>query len=155
MTDQNFPDVIPLRTRKFSCFFETGTGFLRRVKSSGAEVIRTIYGAVRDKNWDTVKPHLEIERMEHGDDSFCLEFTAHHKDQSISFLWKGTILGRGGLLEFRFDGRAQTSFLRNRIGLCTLHPIVECAGRACRIEHSDGTWEEGEFPFFHLSPSTV
>ena len=64
MTNQTYPEQIPLRTRKFSCFFEPSTGFLRRVKSSGVEVIRAIYGAVRDKNWDTVEPRLKIERVE-------------------------------------------------------------------------------------------
>ena len=80
MTNQTFPKVIPLRTRKFSCFFEPDTGFLRRIKSSGVEVIRTIYGAVRDKNWDTIEPRLKIERLESDDDSFCLEFSAQHAD---------------------------------------------------------------------------
>ena len=151
MTNQTYPEQIPLRTRKFSCFFEPSTGFLRRVKTSGVEVIRSIYGAVRDKNWDTIEPRLKIERVEQGDDSFCLEFAAHHEDEPIRFSWKGVIEGRGGVLEFRFDGRAQNSFLRNRIGLCTLHPIVECAGKACQVQHSDGSWEEGAFPLF-ISP---
>ena len=151
MTNQTFPKVIPLRTRKFSCFFEPDTGFLRRIKSSGVEVIRTIYGAVRDKNWDTIEPRLKIERVESDDDSFCLELSAQHGDEPVCFSWKGTILGQGGSLEFRFDGRAENAFLRNRIGLCTLHPIAECAGKACRVRHSDGVWEEGEFPLF-ISP---
>jgi D-apionolactonase len=151
MTNQTYPEQIPLQTRKFSCFFEPSTGFLRRIKSSGVEVIRTIYGAVRDKNWDTVEPRLKIERVQSDDDSFCLEFSAQHEDEPVHFSWKGTIQGQGGRLEFRFDGRAENAFLRNRIGLCTLHPIAECAGKACRVQHSDGVWEEGEFPFF-ISP---
>jgi hypothetical protein len=151
MTNQKFPEVIPLQTRTFSCFFETSTGFLRRVKSSGVEVIRAIYGAVRDKNWDTIEPRLKVERVEEDDDSFCLEFAAHHEAEPIAFSWKGTIEGRGGTLEFRFDGRAGNAFLRNRIGLCTLHPIAECAGQACRVQHSDGAWEDGRFPQF-ISP---
>jgi D-apionolactonase len=151
MTNQTFPKVIPLRTRKFSCLFEPDTGFLRRVNSSGVEVIRSIYGAIRDQNWDTVEPRLKIERVESNDDFFCLEFSAQHEDELVCFSWKGTVQGQGGSLEFRFDGRAENAFLRNRIGLCTLHPIAECAGKACRVLHSDGLWEEGEFPFF-ISP---
>ena len=89
--------------------------------------------------------------MESDDDSFCLEFSAQHEDEPVCFSWKGTIQGQGGSLEFRFDGRAENAFLRNRIGLCTLHPIAECAGKACRVLHSDGVWEEGEFPLF-ISP---
>ena len=151
MPDERPSEIIPLQTRKFSCFFQTSTGFLRRVKSSGVEVIRAIYGTVRDKNWDTVEPRLEIERVEQGHDSFTLHFTAHHEEDPISFSWKGTIEGKGGVLEFTFEGRAKTSFLRNRIGICVLHPIVECAGKPCRVRHSDGAWKEHSFPRF-ISP---
>jgi D-apionolactonase len=151
MPDEPPSEIIPLQTRKFSCFFQTSTGFLRRVKSSGVEVIRAIYGTVRDKNWDTVEPRLEVERVEQGHDSFTLHFTAHHEEDPISFSWKGTIEGRGGVVEFLFDGRAKTSFLRNRIGICVLHPIVECAGKPCRVRHSDGVWKEQSFPRF-VSP---
>ena len=79
-------------------------------------MIRTIYGAVRDQNWNTIEGRLTIDRLERSDDFFRLEFTADHEGAPISFLWKGTIEGRGGVLEFRFDGRARSSFLRNRIG---------------------------------------
>ena len=130
MPDEPPSEIIPLQTRKFSCFFQTSTGFLRRVKSSGVEVIRAIYGTVRDKNWDTVEPRLEIERVEQGHDSFLLQFTAHHEDDPISFSWKGTIRRARRRVGVSFDGLAKNSFLRNRIGLCVLHPIVECAGKA-------------------------
>ena len=151
MPDESISEIIPLQTRKFSCFFQSSTGFLRRVRSSGVEVIRAIYATVRDKNWDTIEPRLEIERIEQGHDSFSLHFTAHHENEPISFSWKGTIEGRGGVLEFTFDGRAKKSFLRNRIGICVLHPIIECAGKPCRVRHSDGAWKEQSFPRF-ISP---
>ena len=151
MPDEPTPEIIPLQTRKFSCFFQTSTGFLRRVRSSGAEVIRAIYGTVRDQNWDTVEPRLEIERIEQGQDSFSLYFSAHHESEAISFSWKGTVEGRGGVLEFTFDGSATKAFLRNRIGICVLHPIIECAGKPCRVRHSDGAWKEQSFPRF-ISP---
>jgi hypothetical protein len=37
-------------------------------------------------------------------------------------------------------------FQRNRIGICVLHPITECAGQPCLVEHSDGKQESGAFP---------
>jgi D-apionolactonase len=151
MPAEHTSEIIALRTRKFSCLFQASTGFLRRVKSSEVEVIRAIYGTVRDKNWDTIEPRLEIERVEQGEDSFSLRFTAHHESEPIAFSWTGTIEGRSGQLEFTFDGRAKKSFLRNRIGLCVLHPIVECAGKPCRVQHSNGAWEERLFPQF-ISP---
>src|SRR6516225_2822770 len=60
MQCQNVPQWIPLRTRTLSCVFETDTGYLRPVKITGVEVLRAIYGAVRDRNWDTVLPVTEL-----------------------------------------------------------------------------------------------
>jgi D-apionolactonase len=137
--------------RGLACVFETDTGYLRPVKIGGVEVLRTIYGAVRDRNWDTVLPVIELERAEQGEDDFLLEFTARCDLTPISFLWKGTVHAQGESLEFRFEGQARSTFLRNRIGLCILHPIKECAGKPCRIQHSDGTWGDGEFPLY-ISP---
>jgi hypothetical protein len=36
--------------------------------------------------------------------------------------------------------------LRNRIGICVLHPATECAGKPLTIEHDDGAVEQGAFP---------
>ena len=58
---------------------------------------------------------------------------------------------QGGVLELRLTGGLRPPFLRNRIGICVLHPIVECAGKPCRVRHSDGAWKEHSFPRF-ISP---
>ena len=46
----------------------------------------------------------------------------------------------------RWTAQARSTFLRNRIGFCVLHPIRECAGARCRLTHADGTTREAEFP---------
>ena len=43
-------------------------------------------------------------------------------------------------------GTAGSTFLRNRIGLCVLHPAEECAGRECIVETTDGDRLEQVFP---------
>ena len=43
------------------------------------------------------------------------------------------------------DGEARSTFHRNRIGFCVLHPM-SCAGVPCRIEKVDGTVEESAYP---------
>ena len=151
MKPQTASPWITLKTRVFTCIFETDTGYLRPVKTAGVEAPRAIYGAVRDRNWDTVVPALEVERVEHGEDDFCLEFTARCEQVPLSFDWKGTVRGQGGSLEFRFDGQARSAFLRNRIGFCILHPIRECAGQPCRIQDVGGDWHDSKFPFY-ISP---
>ena len=59
-----FPEVIPLQTREFSCFFEPSTGFFAACRIVRGRSDPAIYAAVRDKNWDTVEAELEIERLE-------------------------------------------------------------------------------------------
>ena len=55
--------------------------------------------------------------------------------------------GPDGSLRFAMDGAARSTFLRNRIGFCVLHPIRECAGARCRLTHADGTTRDAEFPW--------
>jgi hypothetical protein len=80
-----------------------------------------------------------------------VEFTARCELPPIAFSWKGIVRAQGGELEIRFEGQAHSAFLRNRIGLCILHPIKECAGKSCRIQHAAGRWVESEFPLY-ISP---
>ncbi len=151
MLSSPVPGRVPLQTKVFTCFFETGTGFLRSVRVSGTEVIRTIYGAVRDENWDTLVSRCEVERVFQDDNRFELVFGMQCRWGAISYSWRGEIRGHGGVLEFRFDGRSDSAFRRNRIGICVLHPIAECVGRPCRTRGTDGLWRERAFPIF-ISP---
>src|SRR4029079_6821346 len=49
---------------------------------------------------------------------------------------------------FTMDGEAKSTFLRNRIGFCLLHPPRECAGAKCRLEAGGGQGTENTFPRF-------
>lgn len=65
----------------------------------------------------------------------------------IQFDWRGEICGApDGAVRFAFHGEAKSAFLKNRIGLCVLHPIQECAGQRCTVEHSDGSTTDRMFP---------
>ena len=46
---------------------------------------------------------------------------------------------------FNVKGEALSSFYRNRIGLCVLHPMKECAGKPAIINSRDGTLYKSEF----------
>jgi len=110
------------------------------------EVLRRIYAAVRDRNWGTIPAVLSDVREEIGPDSFRLTFTAHHRQREIDFSWRGQITGeRDGTVTYALEGRANTTFLKNRIGFCVLHPDTS-AGCACRLLHADGSSEEALFP---------
>ncbi len=111
--------------------------------------------AVRDRNWGTVPAALSNLRIEAGPDSFRIAYDAAHVQGDIDFRWHGEIAGGAdGTITFRLDGAARTTFLRNRIGFCALHPAA-LAGARCRVTHVDGTVEEARLPDFIVSDQPV
>lgn len=127
--------------------FEPDRGSLRRIRLGDREVLRGIYGAVRDRNWGTVPAQIQNLTTEEAPDAFLLTFDADCRQEGIHFVWHGSIQGfADGGLRFTFDGEARTDFLRNRIGLCVLHPLRECAGAPARQRRTDGTTVPGRFP---------
>ncbi len=144
------PEQKPLRAGPLSLVYEEGD--LRYIRLGDREVLRRVYVAVRDRNWGTVPPRLSNVQMDIGEDSFRIAYDVEHRQGDIDFFWKGTITGRvDGTITFAMDGVARSTFWRNRIGFCVLHPIRECAGAPCKIEHVDGTVEEETFPKY-ISP---
>ena len=122
-------------------------GEVRYVKLGDREIVRRLYVAVRDERWGTVPLRVEDERVEADERSFKVTFLAIHQQGGIDFRWRGAIQGDAdGSLRFEMDGEAHSDFLRNRIGICVLHPARECAGAAAWVEHPDGTREVGAFP---------
>jgi len=143
--DEPLPESIPLRAGPFEMIFQNGD--LRCIRLGEREVIRRIYAAVRDQNWGTVLGKISNLKIEPGESSFRIEYDSDHTEREISFAWHAEIAGRAdGEIRFSFDGKAQTTFFRNRIGFCVLHPIRECAGAKCRVEYMDGSQREAVFP---------
>jgi hypothetical protein len=140
-TDQS----IELCAGPLTMLFEPGG--LRYVRLGQREVLRRVYVGVRDRNWGTIEPQLSNLKSEIQADSFRIEFDCKHQQGEIDFRWRGEITGTAaGEISFTMDGEAHSDFLRNRIGLCVLHPIDECAGQPCEVLHTDGTVEHSQFP---------
>ena len=132
-TDAALPERVPLRAGPLSLIYEAGD--LRTVKWGEYEVLRRVYVAVRDRNWGTVAPVITNMAMDIDQDHFTITFDVANQEGPINFAWQGTITGSSdGVLTYTLDGIARSTFLRNRIGFCILHP-AECAGAPCRIEH--------------------
>jgi len=121
-------------------------GDLRHVRFDGIEILRRIYVAVRDRNWGTVPAVLLNQKIIQDANSFLITFEVVNQQNEINFSWNGLIRGDAqGTLYFEMKGIALSTFLRNRIGFCVLHP-ANLAGVQCRVQHVDGTNEEGYFP---------
>ncbi len=122
-------------------------GSLRHIRLGDREILRRIYVGVRDAQWATIPIELSDVTIEARSDSFAVDFVADHVRGPIHFRWKGGLRGEpDGSLRFKMDGEVVTTFKRNRIGICVLHPIDECAGRPCRVESTGGSATEGSFP---------
>jgi hypothetical protein len=135
----------PLRAGPLTATLDRGE--LRWIRFGDREVLRGIYGAVRGPGWVTVPAKLKTVRVEAGEEAFAVVFEARHEDGPLQFGWHGRIEGeRDGTIRFVFDGRAESTFLKNRVGLCVLHPTEGCAGRPCEVEHADGRKTIGAFP---------
>ena len=143
---------IALVAGSLTMVFEPDIGFLRYIRVGDHEVVRAIYAAVRDRNWATITPQITNLKADSAKDAFRVTFDVECKEREIDFIWRGSISGdAAGSVTFAFEGEARSAFLRNRIGLCVLHPITECAGKPCSVEHPDGRAEPGAFPR-HISP---
>jgi hypothetical protein len=140
------PDLaVPLRAGPLRLTFDRGA--LRWIRLGQREVVRGIYVAVREPGWATVPAVLEDLEIEAEPESFRVRFRALHRRGAVRFDWDGRIEGGAdGRIVFRMDGAAGATFLRNRIGVCVLHPAEECAGRECIVETTDGDRLEQSFP---------
>jgi len=150
--DEPLPEQVALRAGPLSLVYEEGD--VRYIKLGEHEILRRIYVATRDRNWGTVLPVISNVQMDIADASFRISYEVENKEGDINFFWKGIITGDSdGTITFIMDGLARSTFLRNRIGFCILHPM-ELAGATCSIKHVDGTVEESDFPQY-IAPQFV
>jgi len=147
------PAPLELQAGPLTLIFEPGLALVRYIRFGEHEVLRGIYAAVRDKSWGTVAPKVSNLKTTTSPDGFRLDFDVRCQERDIDFAWHGTVTGEAtGTLRFDFQGQAGSTFERNRIGFCVLHPLAECAGQPCRAEQPDGTIVNGQFPAL-ISPN--
>ena len=122
-------------------------GFLRRIAYGESEVLRMIYFALRDHNWNTLNSQVENEVIVVNADDFEITYDCFHLDGGVTVMeWRGRIRGNSdGSIIFEIRGAARETFKKNRAGFCVLHPL-DNAGRDCTIVHEDGSRTTGPFP---------
>lgn len=151
--DEELPPQVSLRAGPLALIYEQGD--LRRVCLGDTEILRRIYVAVRNRNWDTVSPVFLNVDMQVGPDSFQITYQVENRQAEIDFAWLGSIRGEpDGTITFCMEGEARSTFWRNRIGFCVLHP-ASLAGQAGVVVHADGVREEAVFPVDLVSDQPV
>jgi hypothetical protein len=138
---------LSLRAGPLRMAFEPRDAFLRYVRVGDDEILRGLYSAVRDRNWDTILPQVSNVEVENDGDAFSVGFDVVCREREIDFAWRGTLTGSSeGVVTYTMSGEARSDFERNRVGFCVLHAPTSVAGRACRVEKEDGTIEDGVYP---------
>ncbi len=146
-------DEIYLRAGDLSMVFESGG--LRYISAGENELIRMIYAAVRDKDWLTINPLIEDEKIRKNKRSFTITFRCLYQSGAMAFSADYTFEGKpDNTIILTMEGKTLTKFKKNRIGFCVLHPIEGCSGKNCVIEHTDESSEESFFPE-EISPHQV
>ncbi len=136
---------VKLKAGDLDLIYEQGN--LRRISLGSEEVVRMIYSAVRGIGWLTAPGKIHHEKIEAGADSFQISYTCRYQLNEIDFEAKYVIEGNSdSTISFEMEGKALTSFLKNRLGFCVLHPIACISGTPCQITHSDGSNEVLPFP---------
>lgn len=138
------PERLSLRAGPLTLEYENGD--LRYIRLGEHEIVRRVYVAIRDHNWGTVQPVFSNLNIDIGEDAFHISYDVKNEERDIHFVWHGDIEGTSqGVITFSMDGEARSTFRRNRIGFCVLHPM-ELAGAPCRVEHVDGGYDDVHFP---------
>jgi len=136
----------PLELRAGPLSLQFDDAGLRYIRLGRQEIVRRIYCAVRDENWGTVPAAISNLHADVRADSFDIKFDVRHVQGEIDVAWHGNIVGESnGSVAFSMEGIANSTFRKNRIGFCVLHPM-ELAGEAAQVVHADGTIEQTQFP---------
>jgi len=140
-TSDELPRQLHLQAGPLSMIYEDGS--LRYVQHNGVELIRMIYSAVRDPAWARVSGRIFNETITSKERSFNIEYDIEYKIAEIDFVTRHKLSGdENGNVNVNVNGTAKSSFRRNRLGICVLHPINDCAGRHCVIIQEDPETKE-------------
>ena len=119
---------------------EYSEGSLWNVCLGEEEAIRRIYLVFQDINWTSRPFEIKEEKWNIADDHFSADLELRGSNDAENFHAKLQIVGStAGEIKFGFTGSSTTDFMRNRLGLCLLHPIANLAGKSCKLILSGGT----------------
>ncbi|GGD23070.1 D-apionate lactonase [Aureimonas glaciei] len=145
-TAEPLPEIYRLRAGTLEA--ELIGGNLRAVRFAGHEVLRTVAYVVRDRDWGTYAPAVEIVSLEETEFDFTVRTRSVCRATDGSELHaEAEITGdASGRLTFTVTAEPRGDFETNRCGFCVLHPIDGVAGQPVEVTHTDGTVEQACFP---------
>lgn len=140
--DQN---VVHLSAGPLSLLFDNG--MIRSIFCGKDEVVRRIYMALRDQNWNTIPYTIENLTISREPHAFVISFSSRYQYENIHFLVHGSMTGSShGVITATLRGEALSTFESNRIGWCLLYPLQTCKGIPCNVVETNGKSYSTMFP---------
>lgn len=128
-------------------------GSIWNICLGGEELVRRAYLVFQDINWTSRPFVIQSEKWDIQEDSFTAELELSGTKDAANFQGKLHISGSPeGVINYGFSGASSTDFMRNRLGLCLLHPIADLTGKPCTLTLSDGSQVASLFPL-EISPN--
>ncbi|MDZ5696519.1 hypothetical protein [Chelativorans sp. M5D2P16] len=122
-------------------------GNLRYLRYDGHEVLRAVSYVVRDQDWGTLQPEIDLATVEENEDGFRVTYRGTCVNGDARLAYGAEIRGTAdGRLRFSVDAVPEGDFDTNRCGFNVLHPITGLAGAPVTVEHCDGSVESTVFP---------
>jgi len=125
--------------------FTLENGALRHIRVGEAEILRGISFLVRDKDWGTLVPRLDLLDRQVSEQRAMITIRAVYEHNAARLNVQLKIAAETNRLLVSAIGVAEGDFETNRAGFTLLHP-AGLAGQPVRIGHSDGKISETEFP---------
>jgi hypothetical protein len=160
-TEEPVPERRVLRAGPVTATLEAGQ--LRWIRIGEVEAIRGIAFLIRDRNWSTAVPEISNLQIDENGGGFRVSFDAVCATADGELVWRGEFSGSpDGTIRCEASGRPEADFLTARTGFVILHPLQGVIGQPIRIEHTDGSVEEGVVPeaispgqpYFHVRAMT-
>lgn len=96
-------------------------GQLRYIHLGGSELVRRVYFAVRDKDFDTPVTRITRQDVQNRGDSFRIRLAAVSRGPACDYSWTAAIDGdANGRIVFAVEGAANSDFASPRIGINVL-----------------------------------
>lgn len=124
---------------------------LRDIRWRGQEAVRRIYPVFQDRNWTNRLFVITEVSVEEGDLGVVLSARGSGSFDAAPLHWQVSASINDSGVGYRFHATSHGDFLRNRLGMCVLHPMT-AAGAAVEVEHVDGSSTTSRFPT-DISPS--
>ena len=125
-------------------------GDVRKLSFDGCELLQRVYFAVRDEEWLNVAGVIDGFQCLESSSKTGYSYRRHFYNGRVDFEAFLSVVMDDNSIVFEATGRANSSFMKNRIGFC-LHLPVAHRGAPCCVVHSDGAVSQGRLPEY-ISP---